>query len=241
MRRHLLDQSKFGVNLNPFQFFWIHFEFVSPVMVLMGPRVNVKPRYLASRTQPLPIRPRVVAPHLSVAVPASRAPAATPVRARPQRPRDVRRLPSFFPLPCAERVQKHRRLSRSPLLLRSLSPELKHAAASPILPWLSPPASDAKIVAPLPDFPLSRGRRSSARWAASPRLFPPSLIPTSTFSFSPHGAGRGSRRRRPPCPLHRHRIQPRHTAPLPHRRPTSSVSPASAHLARCIRRIVVVL
>jgi hypothetical protein len=71
--------------------------------------------------------------------------------------------------------------------------------------------------------------------------FPPSLIPTSPSSLSPHGVGHEPCHRRPPCQLHRRRMPPRSAAPPLHRRATTGVSPASALPAWRIRRLAVVL
>jgi hypothetical protein len=78
---------------------------------------------LTSHTQPLPTGPRVITPHLSAAAPVSRASVASPFRARPPRPHDVRRPPlserpgATAPMPC--RLKRRRTLTPlSPLHYR---------------------------------------------------------------------------------------------------------------------------
>jgi hypothetical protein len=145
-------------------------------------------------------------------------------------------LPAFFPLPRAERIQKCRPPSRSPLPLCSLSPKLKHVAASP--------SSRDSVHRP----------RTPKSQIPSPIFLPSNVIVVvppplgETLPIHCHFLSWG-RPHLPHPPLQLPKLagvtadppSDEDAAALPHRRLTSSRSPASTLLARCICRVVVVL
>jgi hypothetical protein len=73
------------------------------------------------------------------------------------------------------------------------------------------------------------------------RLFSPSWVPTSPSSLSPHGAGLGPRRRRPPSALHCRRTPPRRATPPLHRRAAVSSESTPRLLVQRLALLTVML
>jgi hypothetical protein len=209
MGRHLLDRSKFGANLNPFEIHLIRFESESGGTVLPGPRVNAAPCRACPAPSRCPPGPAVARSRLS----------ATHVRA----------CQPLTSAPAAQAAFHHARAPLSPPLCPTRRPTPQHPSAGS----RHPPPPLKRVLSPTVARKNFLPRRAF-RPAPTPRLQSPPTPPP--LAAGPPPRTLPPRRSHPPPKRH-------HVGrfPPPHRCPTSSVSPASALLARRICRVMVVL
>jgi hypothetical protein len=152
--RHLLNRSKFGTNLNPFEINLIRFENRIGRTVLPTPPVSAAPTASPCRTQPLTTGPPIASrPTCQPRRPRRADPAALHCRAAMRRPRAPRpgRCHTDATLPCCSTPRR----TGPPHLSLSLS----HSASTRVHPSGPPPRR----------FPLKRSRRPLAENFSHPR------------------------------------------------------------------------
>jgi hypothetical protein len=205
MRRHLLDQSKFGANLNPFEINLIRFKNRIGRIVLPTPSVSVAPT----------ASPHCPAPH---PVADDRAPVASRPTCQPRRPASRRPRRS----PRSRGNTPPTRAAAGPLPCQHHAATLLHATPGPPLSPAPPPSGDQPS-APSRQFPLKWSRRPPAKIFFSPHAAFISSVHARAPRICPHRPCVLLAGFPPSEPLLRAGLRPPVTAVLPPPLPVSAL------------------